>query len=174
MTSDPYQLIEEAEAATDPTQRQAFLETAISGLENEAERTAKTCFALGYAWYLLPEDSQIRHEQVLRNLGEALRLQPENPYARLYLAHHYFDLGQFALALPILREFRPDFFEGFDQGWRDVKIAEMALCCILEMHETDKVEAAMADFLERTRRVHGPDLPEPRELNATLKRLRQG
>lgn len=174
MTPDPFVLIEEAEAATDSGQRQTLLESAIGLLEDGAERSAKICFALGYAWYLLPEDSQIRHEQVLRNLGEALRQQPENPYARLYLAHHYFDLGQFALALPILQEFRPDFFEGFGQGWRDVKIAEMALCCILEMHETAKVEAAMADFLERTRRLNGKDLPEPRELNATLKRLRQG
>jgi hypothetical protein len=170
MPADPYKLIEEAEAATDVEVRRRILGRAIEAFEVVDEVSAKVSFARGYAWYLMPEDSQQRHEQVLRHLGDAIRQQPEHPYARLYLAHHYFDLGQHALALPILREFAPSYFAGFGQAWRDVKIAELIVCCVIEVRDDTRVGAAMKDLLQRANRVGEVDLPEPRELTAMVRR----
>ena len=170
MAADPYVLIEEAEAATDVEARRLALERAIQAFETIAEVSAKVSFARGYAWYLMPEDSQQRHEQVLRHLGEAIRQQPQHPFARLYLAHHYFDLAQYALALPILREFSPTFFAGHGQPWRDVKIAEMIVCCVIEVRDESTIGAAMKDLLQRANSVEAADLPEPRELTSMVRR----
>lgn len=168
MPADPYKLIETAESATDVEDRRHALERAIEAFEALGEDSAKVSFARGYAWYLMPEDSQLRHEQVLRNLGEAIRQQPQHPFARLYLAHHYFDLGQYVLALPILREFTPEFFSGYGQAWRDVKVAEMVLCCVIEVRDENTVGPAMKDLLQRANRVGPEDLPELRELTAMV------
>jgi tetratricopeptide (TPR) repeat protein len=168
MASDPYMLIELAESTADPAARQTALAAAIHQLREAGETSAEAAYALGYAWYLMLDETEARRVEVLKHLGEALRLQPTHLYARLYLAHTHFDAARFDLALPILLGFDACDFSNRGQAWRDVKVAELALCCLLELHDDARLASAVQELLTRASRVDEGDLPVSRELTKTL------
>lgn len=171
MTTDPYLLIEQAESTNDLATKRAALTEAIVRLPATAAKPAELAYALGYAWYLMPENTEERRVQTQQHLTEALRLQPNHLYARLYLAHHYFDTNQFALALPLLVAFDAREFSALGQGWRDVKVAELILCCLLELGDEGRLVSAVGELLTRCSRVDGADVPLPAELTKSLQRL---
>lgn len=171
MAEDPYALIELAEAAHESAEKIVALKGAISSLSASGEATADRSYALGYSWYLMPEDTDERKAETHRHLVEALRLDPEHRYARLYLAHHYFDTDQFEAALRILLEFDAQEFAEQGQGWRDVKVAELILGCSLELLDAAQVTNSLNELLARASRVNVDDLPAPTELARVLHRL---
>lgn len=165
------QLIAAAEVEADPGAKAATLREAIDLLSTLDMSSAKIAYALGYAWYLVPEDTQFRNAAILRFLSAALRAQPDHRYARLYLAHWYFDTGQFSRALPLLLEFAPAEFASHQQPWRDVKNAELILACVLALQDVSQIDGAVQELLQRVSRLDADQLPRPAELVAVLQRL---
>ena len=171
MTTDPYLLIERAESTNDLAAKRAALTEAIVRLPTTAAKPAELAYALGYAWYLMPEHTEERRALTHQHLTEALRLEPNHLYARLYLAHHYFDIDQFALALPLLVEFDAKEFSALGQEWRDVKVAELILCCLLGLRDESRLAGAVGELLSRCSGVDSADIPLPAELTKSLQHL---
>jgi tetratricopeptide (TPR) repeat protein len=169
--SDPYELIEMAELATDFLAKREALENAIAQLEKMDDSSADIEYALGYCWYLMPDDAHVRLVQAQSHLQAALRLMPEHLYARLYLAHCYFDLKRYADALSLLDTFGAGVFAHKGQAWRDVKVAELALACVLELRSSQLVQKATQELLDRVNRVDTDSVPIAAELTTALRRL---
>ena len=171
MTSDPFALIESAESIDDLDVKRAALMAAIKLLATKCNKSAEDSYALGYAWYLMPDDTKEREVETLRHLTEAVHLQPKHSYARLYLAHFYFDTSKYALALPTLTDFNTDEFTAHGQDWRDVKVAELILCCVLELRDEARIAGAVQELLVRANRVDASAIPAPAELRKVLQAL---
>ena len=169
--SIPYDLIETAELAVDPVAKRKALKTAIAQMMAMDVSSADVAYALGYAWYLMPDDAQERLMQAEQHLRVALRTMPKHLYARLYLAHCYFDSAVYADALSLLSNFECDAFEKKGQAWRDVKVAELALACALELRRATLIPKAIEELLNRVNRVDADSVPVPEELTRTLQRL---
>lgn len=167
---NPTELIAAAEAETDAGSRNQFLQEAIDLLSQKPAESADALYALGYAWYLLPTGTGGRQERISANLEEALRKDPGHAYARLYLAHHNFDDGNFAKALPLLDSLSPTAFEERGQAWRDVKVAELVVCCLIELKATERLGLAIQILLERATSVEPDYLPLASELTGTLQK----
>lgn len=165
---DPYALIDSAGEESDPAIQRVALEAAIKHLSDKTDRSAEDEHALGYAWYMLPDEvaESLKHAQ--RHFTEALRLKPEHRYARLYLAHCFFDTGRFEDALRLLDAFEPDEFAVCDQAWRDAKNAELILVCSLELSLEDRIGPALEALLARASVVETDYLASPTELARAL------
>lgn len=172
MTS-PFHLIDSAELASNPDDRRIALESAIRQLMAMDISSTDVAYALGYSWYLMPDDSEERRAQILRHLGATLRAMPTHLYARLYMAHHYFDTAQFSLALDILRTFGAADFAAKAQEWRDVKVAELILACLIELRDEIQIQSAAQNLLECASSVEADAVPVPVELSKALCRVIQ-
>ncbi|MDR2260168.1 MAG: hypothetical protein LBE06_04380 [Azoarcus sp.] len=171
MQSDPYKLIDLAELTDDENVKRKALRAAIGLLAEMDAPSADVSYALGYAWYLMPDETEERRRQVFRHLDAALQKMPEHLYARMYLAHHYFDTSQYAFALPILQGFGPEDFAAKGQEWRDVKVAELILVCLLELHDDIRIPSAVQYLFECVNRADVSDVPMATELATALQRL---
>lgn len=110
----------------------------------------------------------MRDDGVTRHLRNALQLDPDHKFARLYLGHHYFDRRQFAEALEILSTFHAREFSSFDQSWRDAKVSELILCCTLRLGDRQNVPQAVYRFCEALTYSDAGMNPNPDELIDTL------
>lgn len=166
---DPFAAIQEAEGVTNLEGRASLLELAIEYLVSHGDPgSAETHYAIGYAWYLHPTENSVRDNEVVNHLSKALRINPEHKYARLYLAHHYFDHQQFSCAQPLLESFDRVEFSNVDQAWRDAKVAEMILCCRLYSWDVVGVRDALSRFCEALTNLEPGISPAPEELAITL------
>ncbi|MDQ1922735.1 hypothetical protein [Massilia pseudoviolaceinigra] len=146
---NPVQAIEDAACAADSQVRVSLLEQAIEFLSTQGDAgSAEVQHAIGYAWYQHPADTELRNENVVHHLRNALRINPDHKYALLYLGHHYYDRRQFVQALDILLTFRDREFSAFDQAWRDAKVAELILCCRLQIGDEKNLREAAHRFCE--------------------------
>jgi hypothetical protein len=119
----------------------------------------------------MPDDAQERLEQAQQYLLAALRSAPKHLYARLYLAHCYFDSARYADSLSLLDAFDSAAFAEKGQAWRDVKVAELALVCVLELRQSTLVSKAIQELFDRVNRVDADSVPVPTELTGVLQRL---
>lgn len=160
--------INDAECEEDSGSRQLLLDEAIAELMHANLESAETQYALGYAWYLQPVETDLRDQNILKHLKMAIYLDPAHRYARLYMAHNYFDKKEFADALQILLKFESNEFSEIGQSWRDVKIAELILCCKLRLVDVEGLSSCI-DQLCTSLTYLEPDMnPSPSELASTL------
>jgi hypothetical protein len=156
--------IEAAEGTNDVHERTAFLEAAIDQITSLNDNAADLQYALGYAWYLHPSEHPSRWERIKTHLQNALQADPNHKYAKLYLAHHFFDGGAYASALNLLAGFGPTDFDDAGQGWRDAKVAELILCCQLRLGAVHGIKDAVRQFCESLTRLDNGMHPVPDEL----------
>jgi hypothetical protein len=95
----------------------------------EAERDARASYALGYAWYNMPGESERRSTEIEHWLGRALELEPGNQNARLYLGHHLFSIQRYAEARRLLTAIPAGALESLGQRWWALKVQELIACC---------------------------------------------
>jgi hypothetical protein len=161
--------IEAAELINDVQKRAALLAAAIEQITSQCDlNTADMQFTLGYAWYMHPGEHLSRADRVITHLQNALQIDPNHKYAKLYLAHHLFDCGEYASTLKLLGEFGPTEFDDVGQGWRDSKTAELILCCQLRLCDAQGVKDAVRQFCESLTRLDAGMNPDPRELTDAL------
>lgn len=169
---DPYAAIEAADCTTDLQERARLLEAAILHLTSKGDlASAEVQYVIGYAWYQHPAESGLRDEKVQSHLTEALRINPHQKFAQLYLAHYHFDKKNFPVALKLLQGFDPMEFGGVGQAWRDAKNAELILCCGLYMSDHECINAALVQLCEALTRLEPGMNPAPSELAVALRVL---
>ncbi|MDR0716054.1 MAG: hypothetical protein LBF50_01385 [Azoarcus sp.] len=133
-------------SSTDSLESVACLRKAI-GILNGKKRTPEEEYLLGYAWYHLPnniEGIEERDQIVEIQLKKALEFGKRNAnylYAKELLGCQYYDIGQYDAALSLFSTFENDTFsKHYDQKWKDIKIAELKLCCILRLGRIAEIE----------------------------------
>jgi tetratricopeptide (TPR) repeat protein len=163
-----------------------YLRKAIHIL-NDKKRTPDEEYLLGYAWYNLPDnttDVTERHFFVEKHLKNTLRAGKNCAnylYAKELLGCQYYDVGQYEAALSIFLTFEKDAFtRHFNQGWRDVKLADLKLCCSLRLNRTNEIESRVKALFDVFRivfdnkqddNISSSDLALPTELIQTLKAI---
>lgn len=166
---NPFQAIDDAEGEIDPLIRSQLLEQAISALSApDTAHTAETHYALGYAWYLHPQEAAIRDSKVTWHLQKALEIDPGHRFARLYLGHYYYDRRRFADALAALSSLEDDEFAALGQVWRDAKVAELLLCCMLQLGDRSRIQETVFHFCDSLTKCEDGMHANPDELTATL------
>lgn len=162
-------LIELRHAANDPAEKVARrVRTAIQIAEEllrEDSTRADYHFLLGYGWYNLDDAEPIeRATQTQRHLREALRLDPDHFYSRLYLAHELFDEKRYDDARNELERCvsRPQIQDLHE--WQRVKMRELILACqwYLNPHAFD-LKVGMT-FVDQLCDLPEDERPRPTEL----------
>jgi hypothetical protein len=128
---------------------------------DDKQRTPDEEFFLGYAWYHLPEDkvdSALRNEAVEVHLNKSLAsgIDFKNYlYAKELLGCQYYDTGKYEESLTIFSSFEDDcFLKAFHQRWRDVKIAELKLSCVLRLGRVNEIRGSV-EILYKVIMQHG-------------------
>jgi hypothetical protein len=173
MEFDPFSTIQEAEYSADLKERAKLLKSAIEYMVTNCNTQSDDVeYALGYAWYLYPSESINRDEQIELHLTNALKINPLHKFAKLYLAHYYYDRKNFSIALKLLADFSPtEFGDTNGQYWRDAKNAELILCCKLYLDDIQGIKSAAQQLYESMTRLESGMNPEPIELVETLSNL---
>lgn len=167
--SDIMQLLEKADTTDDTTVIKESLNEVIQKLSAlGVNQTVEQKYLLGYAWYNYPDDSDLRAENIQKYLKEVLRLEPNHLFARLYLAHYYFDIGNYIHTEKLLSSIDEDAFSEIGQAWRDAKNAELLLCCHLKTHNKDAIENSVTRLCERLTYLEPCMNPRPDELCKVL------
>lgn len=95
----PESVWEEIEAAVGApaADRESRLDSVLMKLEGMSRHDPEVLFALGYALYFHPDRlrSPDRQRETEDSLSRVLRVDPEHDRARLYLGHHYYDIGRY-------------------------------------------------------------------------------
>jgi hypothetical protein len=88
--------IDEATEAPSP-ERDARLSTALKRLDAMRQDDPEVLFAKGYALYFYPDriTNAVRQTETEHIFLMALRRDPSHERARLYLGHHYYDIGRY-------------------------------------------------------------------------------
>jgi hypothetical protein len=138
----------------DPHKSVDCLRKAIHILDSK-KRTADEEYLLGYAWYNLPNDAvdiSVRSFFVEKHLKKALEAGKKSTnylYAKELLGCQYYDVGQYEAALSIFLTFEKNAFaKHFNQSWRDVKLAELKLCCSLRLNRINEIESHVKALFE--------------------------
>ncbi|MDR2166020.1 MAG: hypothetical protein LBO79_10495 [Zoogloeaceae bacterium] len=179
-------LIEAGTSVINPSESTDCLRKAIFLLNNK-KRTPDEEYFLGYAWYHLPDNAvdsvernRIVEEQLKKTVGYGEGCA-NYMYAKELLGCQYYDVGQYEAALSIFLTFEKDaFMKNFNQGWRDVKLAELKLCCSLRLNRIHEIESrveALFDIFcivlgnKQDDNVFSSDLALPAELIQTLEAI---
>jgi tetratricopeptide (TPR) repeat protein len=164
--ADLERLVEAAEVAEPEHAPAAWAAAAARAEVSEVTRTADGAYLLGYVLYQLGSSAPGGLERAEQLLRSALNTEPNHAYARLYLGHIAFDAGSFSEALSHFDELKNDAFSRKGQAWRDLKIQELRICCLLQLrqvaHLTDEFERLLqlASRLEVTDTLVVHELPK--------------
>ncbi|MEP4076831.1 tetratricopeptide repeat protein [Haloferula sp.] len=104
---------------------------------------------LGLAWYHFPGSSSWRSWHCRQALGQALKIDPGQEFARHYLACLTFDQERYQEALEILGESNFDYFVDRDQEWRALKNQELKIVCMLRTSTGAFPQTEFDSFVER-------------------------
>jgi hypothetical protein len=120
-----------------------------------------------YLAYHFPCDIT-EHIDIEADLLAVLYAQKTNTTARLYLAHYYYDHGQYEAASQQLEEVNSAEYARVGQTWRSLKITEMKLSTKLYQRPIGVSYDDLVSFLERLQGVRSEDAAVPLELVTAL------
>lgn len=161
--------IEESELEADASGRKKLLGAAMEELERSDLNDANSLYALGYAWYVWPDETSERLVNAKRYLSRALELDAGHRFASLYLGHLLFDEGNYEAARQQLTGFgEHEFEEKFDQAWRDAKIAELLLAAAIRLGDVPSVRGLVARLCDGLSHLDAGMNPYPEELIQAL------
>ena len=101
-------------------------------------------------------------------LQKAVTLNPQHQFARMYLAHYYYDTGAYQEALAFFETIREDYFLSMGQRWRVLKLHELMLCCKVFLNSPDITTDSFDGLVQEYLGVEDEDAPLPLELVSTL------
>jgi hypothetical protein len=129
---------------------------------------------IGLLWYHDPANSEERNQSIEQCFKSAINIESEHQYANLYLGHFYFDTARYAEALSLFTKVDADYFVELDQSWRNLKNAELILCCRmylnLENIKLSEVEAVCLMY-ENAGQEDYTGSPTPQEILACVAKL---
>lgn len=159
------ELIEQAELGSEPACRAIRMASEFADIQVN-DSTAN--FYAGYAWYVLANSGSHRNKKVQLYLSRAIRIDPSNAIARMYLGHYKFDTGDFRNAL--------EHFDAVDfqdigvasRPWRRVKLQELTICCKLHIDPSTVAEIDVQRLRRAYNDLDDESVPVPEELARTF------
>lgn len=168
---DPALIFDVAELSAPPV-RKRLLKALLRRLDKQTSRHDELRGHTAYALAALSgRKRRKRLKLALRCFARVARRQPENHFARIYLAYTLYDLGKFKGSLKALRRIPKNHFAKRRQRWRDLERRQLEICCLLRLDKTRRLPARLADLFEHTARAKPIDCPFPEALVATLQLL---
>lgn len=113
--------------------RENRLSSALTKLQGMSQADPEVLFAKGYALYFYPDRllSTARQVETEQSLSKVLQVDPDHDRARLYLGHHYYDIGRHREALAC--------FDGLSRDRLSpllyLKSIELGACCRLVLED---------------------------------------
>ena len=142
-------------------------EAVIDCLKAEAD-SADVNYIAGlvmYRSFCIDERYGERAEEYLR---KATGLNPDHQFARLYLGHYYYDIGEYSRALECFKSVNENYFTSIDQVWRVLKLHELILCCQMFVASRDLTEGSFETLAKDYVAASSEDVPVPTEILAAL------
>jgi len=125
-------------------------------------------YAIGYGIYMLNQQNNASLTESINYFKNELIINPKHNYARLYLGHSYFDNGNYSDALVNFRLVNGQVFTSHDQQWRNVKLEELILCCMIyTMHPCSEIKSqylSLRKYYIGDNKLENIDLPVLSEL----------
>ena len=118
-----------------------------------------------YRSFCIDERYGERAEEYLR---KASGLNPDHQFARLYLGHYYYDIGEYSRALECFETVNENYFRSIDQVWRVLKLHELILCCRIFVASRDLTEGSFETLAKEYLAASSEDVPVPTEITAAL------
>lgn len=120
-------------------------------------------YLIGYCWYCHPKESLERAQAIESNFKKSIELCSNKFYPRLYLAHHFFDVGRYSEALELFESLDTSFLKDFDQQWRVLKIFELKICCEIGIEHQVPIKR-IKNLVTQYESLDEPDTAIPSEL----------
>jgi len=154
-------LLKVSEASSSEQERNVGITACLHLLEElkqDEGDLAELNYLQGYAWYL-STNSEERDSKVLHFLSTALELDFEHIMAKVYLCHHFFDLGDYTEFLKHYQQI--ELYQDLS-AWRKLKFLELRLIAKLE---TSSVTEAESDhFMTKYENAQENERPKIQEL----------
>ena len=117
-------------------------------------------------WHLL-EQAKIPFKKATSDFENAM-------FAKAYLAHIYYDLKEFNHCLDMIEQIPDNYFLKLSshQNWRDLKIQELKICCLIKLKIFSDFEFILHSYLLKISRSSEHDIPVPIELSNIMKNIK--
>jgi tetratricopeptide (TPR) repeat protein len=168
------ELLLEAICEDDETKRTELLADARLQLTDALTRypeNADLHHMLGLCWYWDDQDSKNGKPGAEQAFKSALEFKSTHQFANLYLGHVYFDTGKYDAALNLFSKADANYFESLEQHWRNIKNAELILCCRLYLKLDDVGLAEIEDLCRLYESADDIDAPLPLEIIVCVAKL---
>jgi hypothetical protein len=164
-----WERIDEADQISDRARRRDAVTSAIADLQRLADAGFDgVWYALGYAFYIHPDRALGTKEAECteRCLRRAIEKGVEPDLSRLYLAYHYYDLGEYDASLNIARQVDKT---KLDESM-EIRCVELELCGELKVRGLLNSQQRLAEYAVYIDSLETPDIP-PLMLMNTLEGL---
>jgi tetratricopeptide (TPR) repeat protein len=168
-------LIDQAETSHTEEARATALASAVALADQclkASPKEADCWFIKGLAMYHSLTAENDLGNQVEQCLNQALHLDENHQFARLYLGHYYYDTERFDQALSEFKKVDESYFSSINQIWRVPKLRELILCCKLNLNSSDIDIHMLISLIEEYDHTPSEDAPIPLEIAITLMRTR--
>jgi len=118
-----------------------------------------------YRSFCIDERYGERAEEYLR---KANGLNQDHQFARLYLGHYYYDIGEYSRALECFESVNENYFRSIDQVWRVLKLHELILCCRMFVASRDLTEGSFETLAKEYLTASSENVPIPTEIVAAF------
>ncbi|KPN70593.1 MULTISPECIES: hypothetical protein [Neisseria] len=174
-SNDPYLIVDVIELIDDDQVKILLIDHLLNNLLS----IDNTPYLLGYTLYLKStfmdnKNKILLLEQAKRPFKNAIMLDSENTtFAKAYLAHVYYDLEEFTNALHLIEQIPENYFAKLPsrQNWRDLKIQELKICCLINLKKFINFELILYKFLLKISKSNQYNIPLPTELSNTIKKI---
>ena len=136
-------------------------------------------YLLGYNLYLKANLSEDKNrisllEQAKIPFKKATSDSEDAMFTKAYLAHIYYDLKEFNHCLDMIEQIPDNYFSKLfsHQNWRDLKIQELKICCLIKLKIFSDFEFILHSYLLKISRSSEHDIPVPIELSNIMKNIK--
>ncbi|OFN77313.1 hypothetical protein [Neisseria sp. HMSC064E01] len=174
-TNNPY-IITEVIELTEEHQTKLIL---IDYLLNNFLNLNNHPYLLGYNLYLKASLSEDKNrisllEQAKFSFEKATSDSENAMFAKVYLAHVYYDLEEFNHCLDMIEQIPNNYFSKLPshQNWRDLKIQELKICCLIKLKIFSNFEFILHSYFLKISSSSKHNIPVPTELSNVIKNIK--
>ena len=174
-TNNPYVITEVIELTEENRTKLIFIDYLLNNLLNLNNYP----YLLGYNLYLKANLSEDKNrisllEQAKIPFKKATSDSENAMFAKAYLAHIYYDLKEFNHCLDMIEQIPDNYFSKLSshQNWRDLKIQELKICCLIKLKIFSDFEFILHSYLLKISRSSEHDIPVPIELSNIMKNIK--
>ena len=175
-TNNPYVITEVIELTEENRTKLILIDYLLNNLLNLNNYP----YLLGYNLYLKANLSEDKNrisllEQAKIPFKKATSDSENAMFAKAYLAHIYYDLKEFNHCLDMIEQIPDNYFSKLSshQNWRDLKIQELKICCLIKLKIFSDFEFILHSYLLKISRSSEHDIPIPIELSNAMKNIKQ-